>query len=67
MDRIRELSEGSLNILVQNSIAASVLVCLILAFALYIYFFRHTISEYFTNDSKKAIPSSQQQPSHPTV
>lgn len=67
MDRIRELSEGTMTLLTQNAVAAAVLVCLILAFALYVYFFRHTISEYFTGDNKKTAPPSQQQQPTPTV
>jgi hypothetical protein len=52
MDRLRELSEGTLNTLVTNSLVFVALLCVILAFALYIYLVRPSLSEYF-EDKKK--------------
>lgn len=53
MDGLRELSEDTFSVLIKNYILGLVLLGLILAFALYVYFFRHTIAEYFDDGKQK--------------
>jgi hypothetical protein len=60
MDGLRDLSEKSLALIFQNYTVVLSLLCLVLAFALYIYFFRNTIAEYFA--TKKPTPAKEQAP-----
>jgi hypothetical protein len=65
MDQLRGLSENTLGLLFKNYFLTLILLGLILAFALYVYFFRGTIAEYFdstTPDKKKTAATPQQQP-----
>jgi hypothetical protein len=59
MDQLRTLSENTLGVLFKNYFLTLALLGLILAFALYVYFFRGTIAEYFDGHDKKEIVSSK--------
>jgi hypothetical protein len=55
MDDLRTISENTFSVIFKNYILVLSLLGLILAFALYVYFFRHTIAEYFDSHQKKEI------------
>lgn len=66
MDQLRTLSENTLGVLLKNYFLTLALLGLILAFALYVYFFRGTIAEYFDNHDKKKSAAQMSTPPPPT-
>jgi hypothetical protein len=63
MDGLRELSEKTLAAIFQNYYVTLALLGVVLAFALYVYFFRGTIAEYFDahTEKKPAVASPTKQ------
>lgn len=66
MDRISEISEATLGLLLKNYILILTLLGLVLAFALYIYFVRNPLSEFFEGtpakkETEKKEPAQEQQ------
>jgi len=53
MDRISEISEATLGLLLKNYILILSLLGLVLAFALYVYFVRNPLSEFFEGTPAK--------------
>ncbi len=66
MDQLRTISDSTLALLFKNYVLSLALLGLILAFALYIYFFRGTIAEYFDNHEKKKSVAKTSTPPPPT-
>jgi hypothetical protein len=62
MEQLRTLSENTVGVLLKNYFLTLALLGLILAFALYVYFFRGTIAEYFDNHEKKKTVTEDQPP-----
>ncbi len=66
MDQINEISEATLGLLLKNYTLILVLLGLVLAFALYVYFVRTPLSEFFEatpakKETEKKEPAQEQQ------
>ena len=67
MDRLGEISDATLGLLIKNYTLILALLGLVLAFALYVYFVRNPLSEFFESAPLKKETEKKEQEQAPTT